>query len=129
MVPGVAVALPGDEPYKETYFEWRAAPLTAEFATRQVSGGNLKSWKSVPLFTQVETHVDAEMFYFLSGTAIMLFADLARGKPDMDSARIVRIAAGTRIIIPGDTPVSVVVVAPQMEAPRVPLPEPILGVP
>ena len=139
LVPGVSVALPGDGPYREGYFEWLAAPLTTSFATSQISGGNLTSWKNVPLFTQVETHVDAEMFYFLGGTAIMLFADLVNGKPDMRSIRIVRIHPGTRLVIPagkahfvpvaeGDTPVSVVVVAPKMEAPRVALPEPVMGV-
>ncbi|MCX7037754.1 MAG: hypothetical protein NT005_01215 [Spirochaetes bacterium] len=139
LVPGVSVAMPGDEAYKEAYFEWTAAPLVATFKTRDISGGTLKAWKHAPLFSQVETHVDAEVFYFLSGTAIMLFADLKNGKPDMGSIRIVRIHAGTRIIIPeskahfvpvaeGDTPVSVVVVAPKMDAPRIPLPEPVLGV-
>jgi oxalate decarboxylase/phosphoglucose isomerase-like protein (cupin superfamily) len=83
--------------------------------------------------------VDAEMFYFLGGTAIMLFADVKNGKPDSGSIRIVRIHAGTRIIIPegkahfvpvaeGDTPLSVIVVAPKMDAPRILLPEPVLGV-
>ena len=140
LVPGVSVAMPGDEPYKETYFEWLAAPLTAAFKTREISGGNLKSWKSVPLFAQVETHADAELFYFLSGTAIMIFADLVKGQPDMGSIKVVRIGAGTRIIIPagkahfvpvaeGDAPVEVVVVAPKMDAPRVPLQEQVLGVP
>jgi hypothetical protein len=139
LVPGVSVAMPGDEAYKEAYFEWTAAPLVTSFKTREIGGGTLKAWKNVPQFSQVETHVDAEMFYFLDGTAIMPFADLKNGKPDMGSVRIVRIHAGTRIIIPegkahfvpvaeGDTPVSVVVVAPKMDAPRIPLPEPVLGV-
>ncbi len=76
---------------------------------------------------------------FLSGTAIMPFADLKNGKPDMGSLKVVRIREGTRIIIPegkahfppvaeDDTPVTVVVVAPKMHAPRIPLPESILGV-
>ena len=139
LVPGVSVALPGDEAYKEAYFEWSAAPLVTTFKTRDVSGGTLKSWKSVPLFSQIETHVDAEMFYFLSGTAIMIFADVRGGQPDMKSVKVVRILAGTRIIIPegkahfvpvaeGDTPVSIVVVAPKMDAPRIPFTEPVLGV-
>ncbi len=139
LVPGVSVAMPGDEAYKEAYFEWTAAPLVTTFKTRDISGGTLKAWKNTPLFSQIETHIDAEMFYFLGGTAIMLFADLKNGKPDMGSIRIVRIRAGTRIIIPegkahfvpvaeDDTPVSVVVVAPKMDAPRIPLPEPVLGV-
>jgi mannose-6-phosphate isomerase-like protein (cupin superfamily) len=140
VVPGVAVAMPGDESYKEVYFEWLAAPLTTTFQSRDISGGNLRSWKSVPLFSQVETHVDAEMFYFLGGTAVMLFADVVNGSPDMESITIVRIRPGTRITIPagkahfvpvaeGDEPVSIVVVAPKMDAPRVGLQEAVLGVP
>ena len=139
LVPGLAVALPGDLPYCEAYFEWTAAPLTAVFKTREVSGGTLKAWKSAPAFQQVETHVDAEMFYFLAGTAIMLFADVKSGKVDMASLQIVRIRPGTRIIIPegkahfvavaeDDTPLSAVVVAPKMEAPRMDLPETVRGV-
>lgn len=139
LVPGLSVAMPGDRPYGEAYFEWTEAPLTTTFKTPEVSGGTLRAWKSVPAFTQVETHVDAEMFYFLAGTAIMPFADLKDGKPDMSSLQIVRIQAGTRIIIPhgkahfvpvaeGDTPVSVVVVAPKMEAPRVALPKAVIGI-
>jgi mannose-6-phosphate isomerase-like protein (cupin superfamily) len=139
LVPGLSVAMPGDRPYAETYFEWTAAPLTTAFKTRQISGGTLRTWKSVPCFSQVETHVDAEMFYFLEGTAIMLFADMKGGKPDQKSLQIVRILAGTRITIPegkahfvpvaeGDTPVSIIVVAPKMDAPRVPLQEAVLGV-
>lgn len=139
LVPGLSVALPGDRPYRETYFEWTAAPLTTTFRTPDVSGGTLKAWKSVPCFSQIETHVDAEMFYFLEGTAIMLFADVKNGKPDQASVQIVRIAAGTRIVIPegkahfvpvaqDDTPVSIVVVAPKMDAPRMPLSEAVLGI-
>jgi mannose-6-phosphate isomerase-like protein (cupin superfamily) len=139
LVPGLAVAMPGDLPFCEAYFEWTAAPLTTMFKTREVSGGTLKAWKSAPAFAQVETHVDAEMFYFLGGTAIMVFADVKSGKPDMASVQIVRIQPGTRIIIPegkahfvpvaeDDTPVSVVVVAPKMDAPRVDLPETVRGV-
>jgi len=136
---GVSVALPGDEAYKESYFEWTAAPLVTGFKTSEISGGTLKTWKSVPLFTEVETHVDAEMFYFMEGVAIMPFADMKNGQPDMDSLKIVRVQPGTRIIIAegkahfvpvaeGDMPVSIIVVAPKMDAPRVPLKEAVLGV-
>ncbi len=139
LVPGLTVAMPGDAPYREAYFEWTAIPLTGVFKTPQIAGGSLKSWKSDPLFHEVETHVDAEMFYFLAGTALMLFADMKSGKPDMASAQVVRIAPCTRLIIPAgkahfvpvaetDVPLSVVVVAPKMEAPRFDLPEPVRGV-
>ena len=139
LVPGLSVAMPGDRPYGETYFEWTAAPLTTTFKTRNISGGTLKAWKSAPCFSQIETHVDAEMFYFLEGTAIMLFGDVKNGKPEQASLQVVRIPAGTRVIIPegkahfvpvaeNDTPVSIVVVAPRMDAPRMALQEAVLGV-
>jgi len=139
LVSGLSVAMPGDSPYGEAYFEWTAAPLTTTFRTKEISGGTLKAWKSLPSFSQVETHVDAEMFFFLEGTALMLFADVRGGKPDPESLQIVRIPAGTRVIIPqgkahfvpvaqDDTPVSIVVVAPKMEAPRMGLQETVVGV-
>ncbi len=138
-VQGVLVELPGDEAYRESYFEWISSGLVTEFKTTEISGGTLKSWKNVPLFTMVETHVDAEMFYFIKGTAIMLFADIKDGKPDMDSIEIVRVHPGTNIIIEagkahfvpvaeGDTPVYIVVTAPKMDAPRIPLEESVLGI-
>ena len=138
LVPGLTVAMPGDPAYCEGYFEWTAAPLAPQFHTREVSGGTLKAWKSAPAFTQVETHEDAELFFFLEGTALMPFADLKGGTPDMASVQIVRVPPGTRLVIPAgkahfvpvaedDTPVSVVVVAPKMEAPRVALPEAVRG--
>jgi len=139
LVPGLTVVMPGDAPYREAYFEWTAIPLTTTFATREIAGGSLKSWKADPQFHEVESHVDAELFYFLAGTALMLFADLKSGKPDMASLQIVRIVPGTRFIVPAgkahfvpvaetDVPLSVVVVAPHMEAPRVSLPEAVRGV-
>lgn len=139
VVSGVSVALPGDEVYKEAYFEWTAVPLVTKFKTSEISGGTIKVWKSVPLFSEVETHADAEMFYFMGGTALMVFADMKGGQPDMDSVKIVRVQPDTRIIITqgkahfppvaeGDTPVSIVVVAPKMEAPRISLKEAVLGV-
>lgn len=138
-VKGVSVELPGDEAYRESYFEWSSSSLITKFKTFEVSGGILKSWKNVPLFTMVETHIDAEMFYFVKGTAIMPFADIKDGQPDMSSLEIVRVHPGTIIIIEagkahfvpvaeGDTPVHVVVVAPKMDAPRIPLKEAVLGI-
>lgn len=138
-VKGVHVELPKTDAYKESYFEWSASSLLTTFKTCDISGGTLKTWKNVPLFSVVETHEDAEMFYFIKGTAIMLFADVADGEADMDSIDVVRVYPGTNIIIEagkahfvpvaeGDTPVFIIVVAPKMEAPRVPLKETILGI-
>jgi len=57
----------------------------------------------------------------------------------MKTAQVVRIQAGTQIIIPaskahfvpvaeGDEPVEIVVVAPRMDAPRIDLPDSVEGI-
>lgn len=140
MIKGVTVALPQDfQPNQDHYFEWSAAPLTAQFQQGAVTGGVLKAWRHEPVFTQAETHVDNEMFYFLSGTALMLFVDYKNGTPDVETAQIVRIPAGTQLIIEkgkghyvavaqDDETVRAVVVAPPMEAIKAELAEPVRGV-
>jgi len=140
LVAGVDVQMPGDvAPYRETYFEWTGSSLLACFHTPEISGGVLRAWRHVPVFAEIETHIDAEMFYFISGTALMLFMDLADGQPDSSSAQIVRIRPGTQIVIPagkahfvavaeGDERVEIIVVSPRMPAPRMMLVEPVEGV-
>jgi mannose-6-phosphate isomerase-like protein (cupin superfamily) len=139
-VGGVEVLPPrAAAPYQETYFEWTASPLNVKFKKNEVSGGILRAWHHAPVFSEVETHCDNEMFYFLSGTALMLFADVKDGQADTATAQIVRIEPGTQIIISagkahfvpvaaGSEPVLAVVVSPKMDAPRLPLPEKVEGV-
>lgn len=139
LVSGIEVQMNGAvTPYQETYFAWSSSMLTSKFATSEISGGVLKTWHHVPVFHEIETHGDAEMFYFISGVAIMLFMDVQAQQPDLDSAQIVRIQPGTQIIISkgkghfvavaeGDTPVEMIVVAPKMEAPRITLPVSVEG--
>ena len=140
LVNGIDVQMPDAVmPYRDTYFEWYGSELVSRFRKSEISGGILKTWHHVPIFKEIETHVDVEMFYFLSGTAIMLFMDVKDAQPDLDSAQIVRIKPGTQIIIPAgkghfvavaetDEPVEMVVVAPKMEAPRMALPKPVEGI-
>ena len=140
IVKGIKLQMPNSaEVYKENWFEWTASTLTAKFKSSEVVGGTLKAWKHTATFDEIETHVDIEMFYFISGTALMLFADIKNGKPDMDSVQIVRIQPGTQIIIPegkahfvavaqDDKPLYAVVVAPKMDAPRMTLPEMVVGI-
>lgn len=140
LVEGVEVQLPcSADVHKERYFNWEATTLTAKFSSTDVVGGILSVWHHTPVFSELETHVDAEMFYFQTGTAIMLFIDVQDGKIDMDSAQIVRIKAGTQIIIAAGKghfvpvaadcePVQVVVVSPPMDAPRMTLSEEISGI-
>jgi hypothetical protein len=37
VVPGISIALPGDEPYREAYFEWTAAPLRDQTSCWELS--------------------------------------------------------------------------------------------
>ncbi len=140
LVNGIDVQMPDAvTPYRDTHFEWYGSELESKFHTTEISGGILKTWHHVPVFKEIETHVDAEMFYFLSGVAIMLFMDVESDQPTVDSVQIVRIKPGTQIIIPAgkghfvavaetDEPVEMVVVAPKMEAPRIVLPRPVEGI-
>jgi mannose-6-phosphate isomerase-like protein (cupin superfamily) len=140
LVKGVEVQLPSAQlGYRETYFEWTPSSLVAQFKKPDVSGGILEARRHTPVFTEVETHCNSEMFYFLSGVALMLFADLKDGQVNLETVQIVRIQPGTQIIIAAgkahfvpvaadSTPVVAVVVSPQMGAPRVLLAEAVEGV-
>ena len=140
LVKGVTVALPQEfHPNQDHYFEWSAAPLTARFEQPNITGGVLRAWRHEPVFTQAEVHVDDEVFYFLSGTALMLFVDYKEGVPDAVTAQIVRIPAGTQLVIEkgkghyvavaqDNETVQAVVVAPPMNAPRTELSEPVRGI-
>jgi mannose-6-phosphate isomerase-like protein (cupin superfamily) len=140
VVPGIEVQIPGTVvPYRENYFEWAGSSLAATLKTKEVSGGILKAWHHIPVFKEIETHIDEEMFYFVSGVALMLFMDVENGSPLMKTAQVVRVQTGTQIIIPagkahfvpvaeGDQPVEIIVVAPRMDAPRITLPESVEGI-
>ncbi len=140
LVKGVHVTLPKDAtPEPNAYFEWTGMPQTATLNTNVITGGTIRAWRHQPLFTKVENHIDAEVFFFVSGTAIMLFVDYLDGVPQLDSAQMVRIYPGTQIVIDAgkghfvpvaqdDVPVLAVVASPAMPAPITELPEPVLGV-
>jgi hypothetical protein len=140
VVPGIQIQMPESiRPYEEGYFTWAESSLITMFQSNEISGGILCARKHTPFFTEIETHVDAEFFYFVSGVAVMPFIDMKDGCPDMDTAQIVRILPGTQMIISpgkahfvavaeGDDLVEIVVIAPKMGAPRVALPEALLGI-
>jgi hypothetical protein len=140
LVKGVAVQLlPDKVGYRETYFEWTSSSLTARFKSTEVSGGVLRAWRHTPVFREIETHVDAEMFYFVSGVALMLFVDVKDGQADLDTAQIVRVQHGTQLVIDSgkghfvamaesEGPVEMIVVSPKMDAPRMGLAEEVEGV-
>lgn len=139
VVSGVRVAK-GLPPTTQTdYFEWTANPLSTLFQSNEITGGFLVSHRKPCRFTKAETHVDDEIFFFLSGVGLMLFVDYKDGKPDMATAQIVRIHPGTVLVIEkgkghfvciaeGDEPVCSVVCAPPMDAPSVELDEEIEGI-
>ena len=140
LVSGIDIQLPQQaETYKETYFEWTATSVVAKMNTKEISGGVLRAWHHTPVFNEIESHIDTEMFYFVSGVALMLFIDIKDGKPDIDSAQIVRIQPGTQLSIDagkghfvavaeGSEPICVVVVSPKMDAPRMTLAKPVEGI-
>ncbi|MGD9156621.1 MAG: hypothetical protein PVG90_14160 [Bacillota bacterium] len=140
LVKGVAVQLPPAQPgYRETYFEWTPSSLTAQFKSTEVSGGVLRSWRHTPVFQEIETHADAEMFYFVSGVALMLFVDIKDGQVDLDTAQIVRVQPGTQLVIEAgkghfvavaesEAPVEMIVISPKMDAPRMGLAEVVEGI-
>lgn len=136
LVQGVEASLPGEQPdvYCESYFNWAPSSLVTNMSSNKISGGVLTAWHHTPVFTEVETHVDSEMFFFNSGIALMLFMDIKDGIPDMNSAQIVRIQPGTQLIITAgkahfvpvaesESPVNIIVVSPKMDAPRLTLSE------
>jgi mannose-6-phosphate isomerase-like protein (cupin superfamily) len=140
LVPGIEVQMPEAViPYRENYFEWTGSSMMAKIHTNVVSGGVLKAWHHSPIFHEIETHIDTEMFYFVSGIALMLFLDVKNGQAIPETAQVVRVQPGTQIVISagkghfvpvaeGDEPLEIIVVAPKMDAPRMPLPEVIEGV-
>jgi mannose-6-phosphate isomerase-like protein (cupin superfamily) len=140
LVKGVAVQLPPAQPgYRETYFEWTPSALTAQFKSPEVSDGILRAWHHTPVFSEIETHIDAEMFYFISGVALMLFIDVKDGQTDLDTAQIVRVQPGTQLVIAAgkghfvavaesEGPVEMIVISPKMDAPRMSLAEAVEGV-
>jgi mannose-6-phosphate isomerase-like protein (cupin superfamily) len=140
LVNGIQVQLPdAGEIEKELYFEWSPSNLITQFKTNSISGGLLSSSKSEPIFKEIESHIDAEMFYFISGTAFMLFIDIKNNKPIIGTAQIVRIQQGTQLIIPagkghfvpvpeGDDSIEIIVVAPKMGDIKAKLPMPIEGI-
>ncbi|WP_434579186.1 hypothetical protein [Thermoanaerobacterium thermosaccharolyticum] len=134
IIKDVEVFLPSDKlnVYEESYFSWAASPLIAKINSNNISGGILKAWHHVPVFNEIETHAEPEMFYFISGIALMLFIDLVDEIPNLDTAQIVRIRPGTQLIISkgkghfipvaeSEEPVHIIVVSPRVDAPKIQL--------
>lgn len=128
-----------DQLYQETYFNWQPMALCGQFADGNVSGGYIETHYHLPVYHEMEYHIDTEIFYFVSGDVIMPFCALKDGEPDMETICFVHIPEKTQLIIAKGTahfvPVAVgclnaklVVIAPKMDAPRVALPYPIQGV-
>ena len=81
------------------YFDWNPTSLTANFKSTKISGGIVNFWHHSFNFTEVETHIDSEIFHVMNGDAIMIFADVVHNAVIEDSVQIVRVPAGTRLII------------------------------
>ena len=127
-------------PYTESYFDWKAYPMISNMKETHLRIGLLTSWHHKPEFDQIEYHDGQELFFFTEGPCLMLFCDIRDGAPIMESAQLVRIEAGTELLVDAGkghfVPVGVddtdrfraVVVSPPQEAPRIMLPEIIIGV-
>lgn len=124
-------------PYREKYFEWTPFPMVSLFHNNSVMMGVLEGWHHVPAFTEIEYHEDRELFFFIEGTALMLFVDIENGATDMDSLEMIRIPAGTQMEIEQGkghfVPVAeggyfkALVVSPVQDAPRIKLGEMIVA--
>ena len=138
-ISGVSVqGYPAQNEYAEAYFRWVPYNLKTGFQNPAAVSGCLTGWHHAPVFTQVETHADDEMFFFTQGSCIMIFCDLKDGSPDMDSVQLARIPAGTQLIIQAGkahfVPVAegdcfeAILYAPEQDSPRVSLPEMVEGI-
>ena len=95
-IPGVEIKLPGDaETYRESYLCWNGTRLPMQMNSTCVSGGVLKVWHHLPVFSKLEYHDDNEKYIFVQGDVIMPFADIKDGKVDEATLQYVRIQAGT----------------------------------
>lgn len=137
-ISGVTVKLPDSYvPYKERYFQWTAFPLISHFKSLEIQCGLLEGWHHTPEFSEIEYHADNELFYFLHGSALMLFCDIADGAPVMGSCQIVRIPAGCEleiaagkghfIAVAEDLHFQAIVVSPKQDAPRLSLSTTVAG--
>lgn len=135
-LPGVDVFVPKPEDaFCEDYFECRFYPEPNR-------GDCVVDWlvtrEAEVKFDRIETHSVPEVAYFLTGTAIMPFAQMRDGKVDLSTMHIVRIPAGTQITIGPGVPhyvpmaadgetVHAMYVHPACEAPKAPIGEMVWG--
>ncbi len=124
---------------KLDHFEWAAWPLGTKFQSNEIYCGLLEGWHHTPKYQKLEYHEDAEIFYFMSGTALMFFVDLDdQDGVLMDTMQMVRIPPRTMINVAArkghwvpvaeDDKYSSIVVAPKQGDVHVELPQEIEGV-
>lgn len=139
VVNGVKVQLPNVvTPFDCGYFKWYPSTITGDFKTTEISGGVLETVKKEIEYSQVEYHVDGEIFYFISGECVMLFCDLENGDVVDDSIQLVRISPGTQIEISAgkghyapipinEEKTKVIIACPKLESPLVCLHEKVVA--
>ena len=136
-VKGVRFCFANDcNTYEETYFTCTPLDIKTSFASgNDIVCGIINGWHHVPSFSIMETHRDKETFVYTDGVALMPFCDIVNGEPDLTTAQIVRIPAGTQVevdagkahfvaVAEGDR-FSTVVYCPNQPADRITLSEPI----
>ena len=124
--------------YREDSFACTPMPIKTHIRSNDIVCGILHGWHRTPVFRIWETHADAEVFYYFHGTALMPFCDGKDGKPDPDTAVIVRIPAGVQVEVAAgkhhfvavaeDDKFSCLCYCPDQPANRVAAEEPIEGV-
>lgn len=124
--------------YCEDYFTCTPMALETPMQCSGVVCGVIEGWHHTPVFRIMETHRDAETFYYYEGTALMPFCDMVNGVPDLKTAQIIRIPAGTQVeVAPGKAHFvavaetdrfATVVYCPQQSADRVFLDEAVEGI-
>ena len=135
LIDGVDVQMINEVRPTGDYFDWRPSDIVTKFATNEISGGLVEGRFKPIEYDEVEYHIDAEVFYFVSGEGVMLFCDLREGEAVPESYVMLRVKAGMQISVsPGKAhfvpistnrsePVKAAVVSPKMEALMVPLKE------
>lgn len=135
----VTVQLPNSVPAQQVaHYRWFPSSITIPFSTTEISGGMVYAYPHSMEFETVEYHEDYELYCIYEGSAVMILCDIKDGKPIQKSIQLIRIEAGTQLLLHprtghsvpialGENAVRFMVVSPKMAAHIVPLDEKVLA--
>lgn len=96
----VTVQLPDAVPAEQVgHYKWFPSSITVPFSTTQISGGIVYAYPHAIEFDKVEYHEDYELYSFYQGSAAMILCDIVDGKPVSESIQLIRIEAGTQLLL------------------------------